>query len=206
MDMPDMPSEGIWRWERRVYPQKISTCSSSSSAALMREPCLPGPLRQPVPLVELLGHAARRESGDVPGRDDAQHTPAIDDHQMAEAARVHAANGVLHRLLGADGLGVRGHDVAQLGRREVQAGGSDPDEEVALGEDAELAIVLDDEDAAATLLGHAFGRDAHRLVGAGADKVGAGAAAVEDGVDGTPGHVALPDIDVRLRWCRSQPL
>src|SRR4051812_50229689 len=24
MDMPDMPSEGIWRWERRVYPQKIS--------------------------------------------------------------------------------------------------------------------------------------------------------------------------------------
>src|SRR3954462_9764705 len=25
MDMPDMPSEGIWRWERRVYPQKISS-------------------------------------------------------------------------------------------------------------------------------------------------------------------------------------
>src|SRR4051812_38506055 len=25
MDMPDMPSEGIWRWERRGYPQKIST-------------------------------------------------------------------------------------------------------------------------------------------------------------------------------------
>src|SRR4051812_49734632 len=24
MNMPDMPSEGIWRWERRVYPQKIS--------------------------------------------------------------------------------------------------------------------------------------------------------------------------------------
>src|SRR4051794_19260032 len=24
MDMPDMPSEGIWRWERREYPQKIS--------------------------------------------------------------------------------------------------------------------------------------------------------------------------------------
>src|SRR4051794_12372171 len=25
MNMPDIPSEEIWRWERRVYPQKIST-------------------------------------------------------------------------------------------------------------------------------------------------------------------------------------
>src|SRR3954451_20887519 len=36
---------------------------------------LPDPPRQPVPPVELLGHAAHREDGDVPGRDDAQRAP-----------------------------------------------------------------------------------------------------------------------------------
>ena len=59
----------------------------------------------------------------------------------------------IHQLaLGADELGVRGHYVTQLGRREVQADGGDPDEKVALGEDTEQALVLDDEEAAATVL------------------------------------------------------
>src|SRR3954471_477160 len=50
----------------------------------------------------------------------------------------------------------------------------------ALGEDAEQASVLDDEDAAATLLGHALGRVADRLVGVGADEVGTETTAMED--------------------------
>src|SRR5690242_9418880 len=115
---------------------------------------------------------------------------------MAEGALVHAADGLLDRLLGIDGHGVRGHHVAQLGRRGLQAGGDDADEEVALGEDAEQAPVLGDEDAAATLLGHALDRVADRLVGVGADEVGAETTAVEDGAYGTLGHVALPDTAV----------
>src|SRR4051794_6566365 len=37
MDMPDMPSEGIWRWERRVYPQKISILAAEERHVRERE-------------------------------------------------------------------------------------------------------------------------------------------------------------------------
>src|SRR5690242_17514627 len=124
---------------------------------------------------------------------------------MAERAFVHAADRLFHRLLGTDGLGVRGHGLAQLGRRGLQAGGDDADEQVALGEDAEQAPVLDDEDAAATLLGHALGRVADRLVGAGADEVGTEATAMEDGAYGTLGHGALPDTAVGPSVVRGRP-
>src|SRR5215218_3410506 len=66
---------------------------------------------------------------------------------MAEGTLIHAAaDGFLHRLLGADGFGFRGHYVPQLGRREVQADGGDSDEKVALGETTEQTFVIDDED------------------------------------------------------------
>ena len=47
-----------------------------------------------------------------------------------------------HQLLGADRLGVRGHHLAHGRPRGVQAGDDDAHQEVALGEDAEQALVL----------------------------------------------------------------
>src|SRR5215213_12043094 len=49
---------------------------------------LPGPLRQPVPLMQLVGHVAEGEDWDVTAREDAQHPAALDDRKVANAALV----------------------------------------------------------------------------------------------------------------------
>src|SRR3954452_956679 len=75
MDMPDMPSEGIWRWERRVYPQKISSKPdvrvSATQELSERERVEAGPLaeqdRQRV--AGELAQPARHEVPLVPGPD-----------------------------------------------------------------------------------------------------------------------------------------
>jgi hypothetical protein len=139
--------------------------------------------------VQLPGHAAELERGDVPGREHAQHAPvALDDRQVAEAAPVHAPDRLLDRLVGADGPGIGGHDLAQRRAVRVEARGHDAHQQVALGEDAEHAAAPDDQEAAAAGLGHAPGAVAGGRVGAGGDQARAEAAAVEDGADGASGH------------------
>jgi hypothetical protein len=149
---------------------------------------LPDPLGQPVALVELPGHVAELEHGDVAGRDDAEHALALDNGKVAEGALVHATDGGRQRLLGVDGLRVGGHDLADLGLGGVLPLGDDADEEVALGEDADHALVLHDEDAAATVLGHALGGGADGLVGPDADEIGAESAAAKDRADAALWH------------------
>jgi hypothetical protein len=141
--------------------------------------------------VEFLCHLPHHQDGNVTGRDDAYDALAIDDREMAEAAFIHATDGHLHRLLGADGLKIGGHDVAQLGPRRFQTPSNDADEKVALGEDAEQAFVLHNEDAIAAILGHALGAIAGVLIGVSADKHGAEASAVKERAHGTPRHVEL---------------
>jgi hypothetical protein len=115
---------------------------------------------------------------------------------MAEAALVHPADRFPHRLLSTDGLDIFGHDLAELGRGGVKAGGNDAHQQVALGEDAEHALALHDEHAAAAVLGHAFSGDADSLLRGGADK-GRAEAATEDGADGTLRHGGLSLMRVR---------
>src|SRR3954466_9917674 len=75
MDMPDMPSEGIWRWERRVYPQKISSQPDVRVSAI--EELREGEWREAGPLAEQDGQGVAGElaqpTGDevplVPGPD-----------------------------------------------------------------------------------------------------------------------------------------
>src|SRR3954466_12615065 len=59
MDMPDMPSEGIWRWERRVYPQKISSQPDVRVSAI--EELREGEWREAGPLAEQDGQGVAGE-------------------------------------------------------------------------------------------------------------------------------------------------
>jgi hypothetical protein len=89
-------------------------------------------------------------------------------------------------------VSVDGHDLAQPGLGGITAGADDPDQDVALGEEAEHAIVLDDQDAGAAAPGHAHGRVSDGLVGVGGDDRGAEASSSDDRADGTLGHNGSP--------------
>jgi hypothetical protein len=114
----------------------------------------------------------RCDAQEVAHRDDADQAVALDHRDVAVAVRRQRVVGGLHADVGSDAVGHAGHPLGDLRAAGIDAGGA-PTHEVALGEDADGSVAVDDHDGADAAVAHPGGGLGHGLVGEGGDHRGA---------------------------------
>src|SRR5690606_17072956 len=107
-----------------------------------------------------------RQPHQVAHRHDPDQLVALDHRQVPVAAVVEGGERLLHRHVGGDRVGVGGHQLGDLevGRRRPAG---DAAQDVALGEDADGAVAVDDDHGTDPAVVHAAGRGGDGLVGQG---------------------------------------
>ena len=100
-----------------------------------------------------------RDAHEVAHRHDADELLTLDDRDVTVAVLGEPRERGARLDVGTDRVGVGGHPLGDLGVRRVGAGGGEADH-VALGEDADRAVVVvDHHDGTDALFAHAFGGD-----------------------------------------------
>ena len=114
-----------------------------------------------------LRHAHQR-----PQRHDADELAVVDHREVAVAVLGELVERLLHREVGRRAVDRLGHPLADLGVGGRRAGGVEADE-VALGEDADRSLAVDDDDRALLALGHPLRHLRDALGGLAGDRRGA---------------------------------